>query len=83
MADAITCAVNMSDEQFLNAVQVKDEATGAYMVNAIMVEGDCEDAVPAASCEGFQPVSDMVGLWKRAAGIDACGRVAVRFFFGS
>jgi hypothetical protein len=83
MADAITCAVNMSDEQFMNAVLVKDATTGAIMINSMLVEGDCADVVPAASCEGYQSISEWIGTMKRAAGIDACGRVAVRFFVGS
>lgn len=83
MADAITCSVNMSDEQFLNAVMVKDVATGAIMINSMIVEGDCADVEPAASCEGYQSITDWIGAMKRTAGIDACGRVAVRFFVGS
>lgn len=83
MADAITCDINMSDEQFLNSVLVKDEATGAVYINAIMVQGACADVVPAVNCNGYQPLADLLGAMKRAGGIDACGRVAVRFFLGS
>jgi hypothetical protein len=83
MANVITCNTQeMTDEQFLNSILVKD-ASGAVHINWIVTNGSCGSVSRAATCEGFMPVKDVIGALKRAGGLDACGRPGVRVFVGS